>query len=141
MIVNATSALSDLPLCAVNTAFIQRANKLLIGGQWVPAASGKTFPTYNPATGEVLTQCAEGEAEDINRAVKAARQAFESGPWKTMTASERGRIVWKIGDLMLQHIDELAELEALDNGKTLTEARYVDLPLVVEAIEIDGLRA
>jgi len=88
-----------------------------------------------------LTQCAEGEAEDINRAVKAARQEFESGPWKTMTASERGRIVWKIGDLMLQHIDELAELEALDNGKTLTEARYVDLPLVVEAIEIDGLRA
>lgn len=124
---------TSLPICASNAAFIKRANKLLIDGKWVPSATGKTFPTYNPADGTVLTQCAEGDAEDINRAVAAARKAFESGPWKTMTPSERGRIVWKIGDLMLQHIDELAELEALDNGKTITEARYVDLPLSADA--------
>ena len=133
MSARAPSHLDSLPICEANAAFIRRADKLLIGGQWVPSASGKTFPTYNPATGEVLTHCAEGDVEDVNRAVKAARKAFESGPWKTMTASERGRIVWKIGDLMLQHIDELAELEALDNGKTLTEARYVDLPLSADA--------
>lgn len=126
------STVDRLSICQANAEFIQRANKLLIGGQWVPAASGKTFPSFNPATGEVLTRCAEGDAEDINRAVKAARAAFE-GPWRTMKAAERGRIVWKIGDLMLKHIDELAELEALDNGKTLTEARYVDLPLSADA--------
>ena len=76
------------------------------GPYWVDSASGKTFASYNPATGEVLTHCAEGDAEDINRAVTAARKAFESGPWKTMTASERGRIVWKIGDLMLDGLPE-----------------------------------
>ena len=122
-----------LPVCASNAAFIERASKLLIGGRWVPAASGKTFPTRNPADGSVITQCAEGEAEDINRAVKAARAAFEDGPWKKLTASERGRIVWKIGDLMLEHADELAELEALDNGKTRAAARYVDVPLSADA--------
>jgi len=127
------STFASLSLCAANSEFIKRANKLLIGGQWVDAASGKTFASYNPATGEVLTHCAEGDAEDINRAVTAARKAFESGPWKTMTASERGRIVWKIGDLMLEHADELAELEALDNGKTRGVARYVDVPLSADA--------
>lgn len=125
--------LASLPLCKANAEFVQRTHKLLINGQWVSAASGKTFDTYNPADGTVLTQCAEGDAEDVNRAVKAARAAFEDGPWRRMTPSERGRIVWKIGDLMLQHIDELAELEALDNGKPLGEARYVDLPLSADA--------
>ena len=122
-----------LPISPANAAFIERASKLLINGQWVPAASGKTFATHNPADGTVLTRCAEGDAEDVNRAVKAARAAFEDGPWRRMTPSERGRIVWKIGDLMLQHIDELAELESLDNGKPLGEARYVDLPLSADA--------
>jgi phenylacetaldehyde dehydrogenase len=129
----APPALEALKLSANNVAFIKRANKLLIDGQWVPSASGKTFPTYNPATGEVITRCAEGDKEDINRAVAAARKAFESGPWPNMTAAERGRIVWKIGDLMMQHADDLAELEALDNGKTRGVARYVDLPLSWDA--------
>ncbi len=128
-----SSPLSVLPISATNADFIQRANKLLIGGQWVASASGKTFPTYNPATGEVLTHCAEGDAEDVERAVVAARKAFESGPWHTMTASERGRIIWKIGDLMLEHADELAELESLDNGKPRLTARYVDIPLSADA--------
>jgi phenylacetaldehyde dehydrogenase len=124
---------SAVELSAGNTAFIKRANKLLINGDWVPSASGKTFPTYNPATGEVITRCAEGDKEDINRAVAAARKAFENGPWPNMTAAERGRIVWKIGDLMLEHADELAELEAYDNGKTRGVARYVDVPLSADA--------
>ena len=72
---------------------------MLIDGRWVEAASGKTFPTYNPATGEVLAQVAEGDSEDIDRAVTAARTAFETGPWSKMTASERGRLIWKLADL------------------------------------------
>lgn len=124
---------SPLPICSANAEFIRRANRLLIDGQWVPAASGKLFPTVNPATSEVLTHCAEGDAEDIHRAVAAARRAFESGPWRRLTASERGRIVWRIGDLMLEHADELAELESLDNGKTRAVARAVDIPLAADA--------
>lgn len=124
---------TPLPICPENAEFIRRTHGLLIGGKWVSAASGRTFPTYNPADEAILTHCAEGAAEDIDRAVRAARTAFEDGPWSRLIPSERGRIVWKIGDLMLQHIDELAELEALDNGKTLTEARYVDLPLSADA--------
>ncbi len=78
------------------TSYISKNRKMLINGQWVEAASGKTFPTYNPATGEVLARVAEGDREDIDRAVKAARAAFETGPWSKMTPSERGRLIWKL---------------------------------------------
>jgi phenylacetaldehyde dehydrogenase len=71
--------------------------RLLIGGEWVEAASGTTFETFNPATGEVLAQIAWGDVEDIDRAVRIARTAFDSGPWRRMTASERGKAIWKIG--------------------------------------------
>ena len=96
------------------------------------AASGKTFPTYNPATGEVLARVAEGDREDIDRAVKAARAAFETGPWSKMTPSERGRLIWKLGDLLEQNLEEFAELEMLDNGKPLKVARVADVPLAVD---------
>ena len=76
--------------------------RLLIGGEWVEAASGKTFETVNPATGEVLADIAGGEAEDIDRAVRAARAAFDDGPWRRMTPSERGKLIWRIGDLILE---------------------------------------
>ena len=79
------------------TSYISKNRKMLINGQWVEAASGKTFPTYNPATGEVLARVAEGDREDIERAVKAARTAFDTGPWSKMSASERGRLIWKLG--------------------------------------------
>ena len=81
--------------------FIGSPRQLFINGQWVDAASGRTFDTPNPATGERLARIAEGDAEDINRAVRAARKAFEEGPWGRMTPSERGRIIWRIGDLIL----------------------------------------
>src|ERR1700689_5726181 len=96
--------------------FIAVPRQLFINGQWVDAASGRTFDTPNPATGETLATVAEGDAQDINRAVKAARRAFEDGPWGRMTPSERGRIIWRIGDLILQHVDELAQLESLEHG-------------------------
>ncbi len=112
--------------------FISQPRKMFINGKWVEAASGKTFPVYNPATGEVMAQVAEGDREDIDRAVKAARQAFDSGVWTDMTASERGRLIWKLGDLIEQHLEEFAQLESLDNGKPLAVARVADVPLAVD---------
>src|SRR5215472_16570578 len=112
--------------------FISKPRKMLINGKWVESASGKTFPTYNPATGEVLARIAEGDKEDIDRAVKAARAAFDSGSWPRLTSSERGRLIWKLADLLEQHLQEFAELETLDNGKPLKVARAADVPLAVD---------
>jgi len=114
------------------TSFVSRKHKMLINGKWVAAASGKTFPTYNPATGEVLAEVAEGDREDINRAVEAARNAFENGPWRKMTASERGRAIWKLADLLEENLEEFAELETFDNGKPLKVARVADVPLAAD---------
>jgi len=112
--------------------FIDKPRKMLINGNWVNSVSGKTFPTYNPATGEVLAQVAEGDREDIAQAVKAARKAFDHGPWRRLTASERGRLIWKLADLLESHTEEFAYLESLDNGKPLTIARAADVPLAVD---------
>ena len=112
--------------------FIGAPRQLFIDGQWADAASGKTFETPDPATGDTLARIAEGDAEDINRAVRAARRAFEDGPWSRMTASERGRIIWRIGDLILEHTDELAQLESLDNGKPFAVAQAADVPLAAD---------
>jgi phenylacetaldehyde dehydrogenase len=112
--------------------FLSRPRKLLIGGQWVEAQSGKTFETYNPATGEVLAQVVEGDRAEIDQAVTAARKAFESGPWPDMSPAERGRLLWKLSDLIEQHHEELAELETLDNGKPLFFSRIVDVPTAVD---------
>ena len=93
---------------------------------------GKPFPTYNPATGEVLAQVAEGDREDIDRAVKAARKAFESGAWADDDGLAAGRLIWKLGDLIEEHLEEFAQLESLDNGKPLSVARVADVPLAVD---------
>ena len=114
------------------TGFVTKPRKMLINGKWVDAASGKTFPTYNPATGEVLANIAEGDKEDINRAVKAARAAFDSGPWSKISPAERGKMMWKLGDLIDKHREEFAQLESLDNGKPLKIARVADVPLAAE---------
>jgi aldehyde dehydrogenase (NAD+) len=105
---------------------------LFIGGKWLDSVSGKTFPTVNPATGETICQVAEGDKADVDLAVKAARKAFESGPWPKMNASERGRLMSRLADLIEQHIDELAALESLDNGKPLRDARTIDLPMTIK---------
>src|SRR5271169_893443 len=108
------------------------ANKLLINGQWVNSASGKTFPTVNPATGDVITQVAEADAADVDKAVAAARAAFETGAWRRkMTASQRGAMLNRLADLVEKNADELARLEALDNGKPYKVAKAADLPLTV----------
>ena len=108
------------------------ASKLLINNKWVEAASGKTFPTINPSTGEVITHVAEADAADVDKAVAAARAAFDNGPWrKKMSASARGVLMNKLADLIEKHADELAQLEALDNGKPYHVARAADLPLTI----------
>lgn len=103
------------------------AKKLLIGGEWQDAASGRTFATRNPATGEELAQVAEGDSADIDRAVQAARRAFESGPWPAMTAAERSQTLWTLADLIEERSEIFAQLETLDNGKPITAARRDDV--------------
>jgi phenylacetaldehyde dehydrogenase len=109
--------------------FLATPKKLLIDGKWVAAVSGKTFEVKNPATGTTIARVAEGDKADIEVAVSAARRAFESGPWSSLTPSERSKILWRVGDLISEHADELAELESLDNGKPRTVARVADVPL------------
>ncbi len=108
--------------------------RLLINGKWVEGS--KTFETLNPATGAVLTRVVEAASGDVDRAAGAARRAFEdrTGAWRKMSASERGRLIWKFADLIEKNMDELAELETLDNGKPIFESRYVDMPMVVDVM-------
>src|SRR5438105_3862851 len=105
---------------------------MFIGGKWVDSVSGKTFATQDPSTGQTICQVAEGDKADIDLAVKAARKAFEEGPWRKMNASERGRLLNKLADLIEQHKEELAALESLDNGKPLNDALTADLPLTIK---------
>ncbi len=112
--------------------FLAQPRRLLIGGRWEEAISGKTFPSFNPATGDILAQVAEGDRKDIDRAVLAARHAFEKGPWRTLTPSERGKLIWKLADLIETHAEEFAQLESLDNGKPVGVARAADVPLAVD---------
>lgn len=113
-------------------SFLDQQHGLLIDGQWQPAQSGKSFEVCNPADGQVIASVAEGEAEDINAAVAAARRAFESGPWPALTASQRGQLLWKLADLLEQHTEEFAEIESLDNGKPRAVAGAADVPLAVD---------
>src|ERR1700756_1939388 len=112
--------------------FIASEHRMLIDGKFVKAASGKTFPVYNPATGEIMAHVPEAESADVDRAVNAARLAFDEGPWHRMTPSERGRMMWKLADLLEQNLEEFAELESLDNGKPYAIARVADVPLTVD---------
>ncbi|MCA8989899.1 MAG: aldehyde dehydrogenase family protein, partial [Planctomycetaceae bacterium] len=124
---------SAAPDCRLSTqAFLDQEHGLLIDGEWVPAASGDTFPVKNPATGETISHVAEGNRADIDRAVTAARKAFESGAWPELTPSERGKLLWKLADLLEDHLDEFAELESLDNGKPRAVAAAADIPLAVD---------
>jgi phenylacetaldehyde dehydrogenase len=105
---------------------------MLIDGKWVAAQSGKTIPVHDPATGEIIAKVPEGDKADVDLAVKAARRAFDSGPWSRMTPSARGRMIHKIGDLILEHADELAALESIDNGKPKAVALAADVTLAAD---------
>jgi betaine-aldehyde dehydrogenase len=111
-----------------------RKYQLFIDGQWVDAESGKTFTTPNPATGETLAEVAEADKADIDKAVAAARKAFD-GKWSKMSARDRGRLIFKLAQLIEEHAKDLAALETADNGKPIRESLYVDLPQVAENFE------
>ncbi|XWS60714.1 hypothetical protein CRYUN_Cryun07bG0059400 [Craigia yunnanensis] len=121
------TALEELVVPPVQISYTQN----LIDGKFVDAASGKTFPTYDPRTGEVIAHVAEGDAEDINRAVAAARKAFGEGPWPKMTPYERSRILLRFADLVEKHSEELAALETWNNGKPHEQAAKSELPLLI----------
>ncbi|MGN7403475.1 aldehyde dehydrogenase family protein [Cytobacillus praedii] len=113
-------------------AFLEGNIDLYINGKTVPSVSGKKFETYNPATEEVLALVSEAQEEDVDLAVKAARQAFEHGPWPDLSAAERARLIYKLADLIEENREELAQLEALDNGKPYQIALQDDIPATVE---------
>ena len=112
--------------------FLKGTKKLLINGELVEAASGKTFETLDPSNGKVLAVVSEAGPEDVDKAVKAARKAFDNGPWKKMSASERSRLIYKLADLMEEHKEALAQLDTLDNGKPIGETTNADVPLAID---------
>ncbi len=120
------TAVVEYPIQAGVQSFLDRPKQLLIGGNWVDAASGRTFETLDPSTGKTLTDVAYGEAADVDRAVRAARQAFDDGPWQWMKPNERERLLWRVGDIISERAAEFGELESLDNGKSAAIATLVD---------------
>jgi len=113
-------------------SFIGKPRRALIDGKWVAAQSGKTFEVFDPSSGAVIARVADCESVDVDAAVSAARHAFDHGPWPRMSPSERGRIIWKIGDLIHENLEELAQIESLDNGKPIGVARAADVPLAAD---------
>jgi aldehyde dehydrogenase (NAD+) len=117
--------------------FIRRAfsskyrTQLLINNQWVNSSTGKTFKTINPATEEVITEVQYASSADVDKAVNAAREAFDNGPWRKYTASQRANLLYKLTDLLVKHKEELAHLESLDNGKPISDSLGIDLPMVI----------
>ena len=123
--------MATLTAPVTDTQVAVKQTKLLINNQFVPSQTGATFPTLNPATGVEIAQVAEADAADVDKAVKAARHAFERGPWHKTSATQRGRLLYRLADLIEQNAEELARLETLDNGKPLAVARGADLKLTV----------
>ena len=128
----------DARLSKAAREFMGRKPRLLIDGKLVAAASGKTFPVYNPATGEIIAQIPEADRQDVDIAVKAARRAFDDGSWARVKPNERSRLLWKLADLIEKNLEEFAELESLDNGKPAAVARVADVPLTVDIFRYMG---
>jgi aldehyde dehydrogenase (NAD+) len=120
------------------TATLNLQTDLFINGEFAPSASGKRFATSNPATGETLAEVSEAGREDLDRAVAAARKAFESGPWAEMKPRERGRILMKAAELLLSRAEEFGRVETLDNGKPIFEAAKIDMPATAECLSYFG---
>ncbi len=118
--------------------FLTKNKQLLINGKWVDAESGKTFETRNPANDQVIAKVAEGSKADVDKAVKAARKAVEEGPWRKMSTAQRAKLMFKLADLIEKNADELAQLETLDNGKPINEAKHIDVPQTIETFRYYG---
>ncbi len=126
--------LTHPPLGEAASKFLAAKHRAFIGGKWVDAISGKTFDTFDPGSGRVIAEVAECDAADVDKAVAAAREAFESGPWSRTTGSDRARMMWKLAELIEKNAAELAELESLNNGKPLANVRNGDLVLGCETL-------
>src|ERR1700691_3158781 len=114
---------------------IRLAQKMLIGGEWVSAISGRTLPVYDPADGRVIVEVPDGDAADVDRAVTAARAAFApDSPWRSMTPQERGKLIWRLADLVEQNAERLAMLDSIDSGKPINEMIYFDIPFTVDVL-------
>ena len=118
--------------------YLGRSARMLINGEMVGAVSGKTFEVVNPATGAVIANVPEADKADVDIAVRAARRAFDDGVWARVSPSEKGRMLWRIADLIERDLEELAELESIDNGKPYSVARVADLPLAVDMFRYMG---
>ncbi|TDK90180.1 aldehyde dehydrogenase family protein [Mycolicibacterium mucogenicum] len=114
------------------TEFIARPQQMYVDGQWVESATGRRFDTVDPATEQVITTVPHSDAEDVERAVRAARRAFEDGPWPAMTPAERQRMIWRIAEGITARADQFAELESIDNGKSVAVAKAVDVTWAAE---------
>jgi phenylacetaldehyde dehydrogenase len=131
--VAAPPAANDLArISAANAAFLRRPGRLLIDGEWVEAVSGRTFEVRDPSSDAVIARVAEGDSADVDRAVRAARAAFESSDWSRMKPVDRERLLHRLADLIERNADELAELESIDNGKSVVMARHVDVKHAIE---------
>src|SRR5215831_16766118 len=119
----------------MDTTAAAAPGRLLIDGAWQDARSGATFTTINPADESVIATVAQAGAEDVDAAVAAARRALESGPWGKMTAAERGKILWRMGELVLERIAQLAMIETLDTGKTLFDSGKIELPMAAQIFQ------
>jgi phenylacetaldehyde dehydrogenase len=126
------AAAQMVPLSTGVRSFVGRKHQALIDGRWQDAREGGTFEVFNPATEEVIAHVADCRKADVDLAVAAARKAFEQGPWRKLSPSARGKVLWKIGDLILEHLEEFAQLESLDNGKPIGVARAADVPLAAD---------
>lgn len=113
-------------------SFLAKQHEMYIGGKWTPAQSGRTLAVFDPATGLQIATVPAADSADVDRAVAAARAAFDDGPWRRMGPSERGRLIWKLADLIEQRAEEFAVLDSIDNGKPLTFTRAADVPLSVD---------
>jgi phenylacetaldehyde dehydrogenase len=136
--VNAAAASLHPRLDALRSGFLSRPQRLFIGGKWVSAQSGETLTVLDPATGRALAEVAAGGAADIDFAVKAARTAFRSGPWPSMSHAERGRLIYKLADLIEREADEIALLESLDGGNPVRSTRHVDIAMAIESLRYNA---
>jgi phenylacetaldehyde dehydrogenase len=128
------AALNPSPL----EGFLSRPHQLFIGGKWVPAVSGETFAVLDPSTGREIAKCAAGGVADVDLAVKAARKAFQSGPWAGMSHAERGKLMLKLADAVERNADELALLESLDGGNPVRSTRHVDLNMAIDSLRYNA---
>ncbi|MFT3758860.1 aldehyde dehydrogenase family protein [Thauera sp.] len=123
-----------MPVTEATRRFVAKRQRMLIGGEWLEASDGLTLDVFDPATGQAFAKVPAGGKAEIDRAVSAARKAFDGGDWAAMRAVDRERLLMKLAELVEANAQELAELEALDNGKPVAVARFADVALVVDSL-------